>query len=193
MQDVSGKQPADSLRTIVAAQELPQEGEECVEERETPHAYLLTHAFPHVILQTSTHTHTHTHTSFQHLLHPYTRYISSYPHNTPHTHPHPPHLTHTPHTLHTHTLHTHTRAPAKRAFTLSRVEQWVLGGHYSRLDHLQFDLLALLRHARRTSGGRGSQVYKDSVALLRQFVTVRDTVCRNGELLWSPAMEYTHR
>lgn len=92
--------------------------------------------------------------------------------------------------------HTHSctpRAPSKRAFTLSRVEQWVIGGHYSRLDHLQFDLLALLRQARQTSGGRGSQVYKDSVAMQRQFVSVRDSVCRNGERLWSPALEYTHR
>jgi len=111
-QDVSGRKPADSLRKIIAAQELPQEGEE---------------------------------------------------------------------------------APSKRAFTLSRVEQWVIGGHYSRLDHLQFDLLALLRQARQTSGGRGSQVYKDSVAMQRQFVSVRDSVCRNGERLWSPALEYTHR
>lgn len=81
----------------------------------------------------------------------------------------------------------------KCAFTLSRVEQWVTGGHYSRLDHLQSDLFALFRKARQTGGGRESQVYQDSVATQRHYISVRDLVCQNGKLLWSPALDYTHQ
>ena len=87
----------------------------------------------------------------------------------------------------------HLRTPVKCAFTLSRVEQWVTGGHYSRLDHLQSDLFALFRKARQTGGGRESQVYQDSVATQRQYISVRDSVCQNGKLLWSPALDYTHQ
>ena len=87
----------------------------------------------------------------------------------------------------------HLRTPVKRAFTLSRVEQWVTEGHYSRLDHLQSDLFALFRKARQTGGGRESQVYQDSVATQRQYINVRDSVCQNGKLHWSPALDYTHQ
>lgn len=87
----------------------------------------------------------------------------------------------------------HLRTPAKRTFTLSRVEQWVTGDHYSRLDHLQSDLLALFRQARQAGGGRESQMYQDSVATQRQYISVRDSVCQNGQLLWSPALDYTHQ
>ena len=87
----------------------------------------------------------------------------------------------------------HLRTPAKRTITLSRVEQWVTGGHYSRLDHLQSDLLALFRQARQAGGGRESQMYQDSVATQRQYISVRDSVCQNGQLLWSPALDYTHQ
>ena len=81
----------------------------------------------------------------------------------------------------------------KRAFTLSRLEQGVTGGHYSRLDHLQSDLFALFRKARQTGSGRESQVYQDSVATQRHYISVRDLVCQNGKLLWSPALDYTHQ
>ena len=85
-------------------------------------------------------------------------------------------------------------------------------GRYPRLDQLQSDLLSLLREARK-EGSTDSQVwtyqlcvcvcfiflytavqvYADSVSLEKHYLIVRDMACKNGELLWSPALTYTTR
>lgn len=61
---------------------------------------------------------------------------------------------------------------------------------YKRLDTFQDDVFACLDRARRLSRS-DSQVFEDSIELQSYFIKQRDELCKNGELLQSPALNYT--
>jgi protein polybromo-1 len=61
---------------------------------------------------------------------------------------------------------------------------------YKRLDTFQDDIFACLDRARRLSRS-DSQVFEDSIELQSYFIKQRDELCKSGELLQSPALNYT--
>lgn len=63
-------------------------------------------------------------------------------------------------------------------------------GLYKRLDTFQDDFFACLDRARRLSRS-DSQIFEDSVEMQSYFIKQRDELCKNGELLQSPALSYT--
>lgn len=78
----------------------------------------------------------------------------------------------------------------RRRFDLAKIRQWTSDGRYTRLQQLQDDLLAVFKLGRKYYG---SQVYYDSFKLERAYLKVRDELCKDGNLLWSPALDYTTR
>ena len=77
--------------------------------------------------------------------------------------------------------------------SLRRIAHWTEGGRYSRLDQLQTDLLAVFAKARKRGGeeaeDEGARIRQRSRVLERQFLLVRDELCKKGEVLWSPALQ----
>lgn len=63
-------------------------------------------------------------------------------------------------------------------------------GVYKRLDRFQEDVFSCLERARRLSRS-DSQPFEDSVELQAFFLRTRDEVTRSGDLLHSPALNYT--
>ncbi|CAH1119196.1 unnamed protein product [Phaedon cochleariae] len=77
-----------------------------------------------------------------------------------------------------------------RALSLDLLKRRLDKGVYKRLDTFQDDFFACMERARRLSR-TDSQVFEDAVELQMYFVRQRDELCRNGELLSSPALCYT--
>ncbi|GFY58398.1 protein polybromo-1 [Trichonephila inaurata madagascariensis] len=80
--------------------------------------------------------------------------------------------------------------PAKKVLNLDMIKRNLDKGKYKRLDRFQedmFDVFELVRHNSRTD----SQVFEDSVELQSFFIKRRDVLCKNGEVLLSPALQYT--
>ena len=63
-------------------------------------------------------------------------------------------------------------------------------GVYKRLDRFQEDVFTCLERARKLSR-TDSQPFEDSVELQAFFLRTRDDVTRSGDLLHSPALNYT--
>uniref|UniRef100_A0A1B6CN38 Protein polybromo-1 n=1 Tax=Clastoptera arizonana TaxID=38151 RepID=A0A1B6CN38_9HEMI len=77
-----------------------------------------------------------------------------------------------------------------RALSLDVIKRRLDSGQYRRLDLFQEDLFSCMERARRLSR-TDSQVFEDSVELQSFFIRQRDELCRNGDLLHSPALNYT--
>ncbi|GIY61633.1 protein polybromo-1 [Caerostris extrusa] len=80
--------------------------------------------------------------------------------------------------------------PTKKVLNLDMIKRNLDKGKYKRLDRFQedmFDVFELVRHNSRTD----SQVFEDSVELQSFFIKRRDVLCKNGEVLLSPALQYT--
>ena len=78
---------------------------------------------------------------------------------------------------------------SKRVFSLHKLHQWVTNGRYSRLDQLQTDILLVLKQARLKEIEQEESLTKASLVLEKQYIIIRDEICRSGQLLWSPALE----
>lgn len=63
-------------------------------------------------------------------------------------------------------------------------------GLYKRLDIFQEDVFSCLERARRLTR-TDSQVFEDSIELQSFFIRKRDELCKNGDILASPALSYT--
>ena len=50
-------------------------------------------------------------------------------------------------------------------------------------------LLNLACHVYRTD----SEIFEDAVELQHFFIKIRDELCKNGEILLTPALSYTHK
>ncbi|XP_058792072.1 protein polybromo-1 isoform X2 [Phymastichus coffea] len=77
-----------------------------------------------------------------------------------------------------------------RGLSLDLIKRRLDKGVYKRLDHFQEDVFSCLERARKLSR-TDSQVFEDSVELQAFFIRTRDEVTRNGDLLHSPALNYT--
>ncbi|XP_012684837.2 polybromo 1, like isoform X5 [Clupea harengus] len=82
--------------------------------------------------------------------------------------------------------------PEEPPLSLELVRTNVERGRYRRLDVFQehvFEVLERARHLNRTD----SEIFEDSVELQHFFVKIRDELCKNGEILMSPALSYTSK
>ncbi|XP_034022488.1 protein polybromo-1-like isoform X1 [Thalassophryne amazonica] len=64
--------------------------------------------------------------------------------------------------------------------------------HYKRLDVFQDHMFEVLEKARRMSR-TDSEIFEDAVELQQFFIRIRDELCKNGEILMSPALSYTSK
>ncbi|KAM4613548.1 polybromo 1, like isoform 2-T3 [Polymixia lowei] len=65
-------------------------------------------------------------------------------------------------------------------------------GRYRRLDVFQEHMFEVLEKARRLHR-TDSEIFEDAVELQQFFVKIRDELCKNGEILMSPALNYTSK
>ncbi|XP_063071885.1 protein polybromo-1 isoform X2 [Engraulis encrasicolus] len=65
-------------------------------------------------------------------------------------------------------------------------------GRYKRLDVFQDHMFEVLEKARRLHR-TDSEIFEDSVELQQFLIRIRDELCKNGEILMSPALSYTHK
>ncbi|KAL4655206.1 protein polybromo-1-like isoform X2 [Arapaima gigas] len=63
-------------------------------------------------------------------------------------------------------------------------------GRYKRLDVFQEHIFEVLEKARRLHR-TDSEIFEDAVELHQFFIRIRDELCKNGEILLSPALSYT--
>ncbi|XP_063696880.1 protein polybromo-1 isoform X2 [Culicoides brevitarsis] len=77
-----------------------------------------------------------------------------------------------------------------RAISLDLIKRRLDKGLYKRLDAFQEDLFMVLDRARRLSR-TDSQVFEDSIEMQLVFLKKRDELCKNGDILQSPALLYT--
>ncbi|XP_022095945.1 protein polybromo-1-like isoform X3 [Acanthaster planci] len=75
---------------------------------------------------------------------------------------------------------------------LDTLRRYLDKGCYRRLDCFQDHIFGVLERARNLSR-TDSQVYEDAIEMQRFFINIRDEICKNGEILLSPALSYTHR
>uniref|UniRef100_A0A672N6T1 Protein polybromo-1 n=1 Tax=Sinocyclocheilus grahami TaxID=75366 RepID=A0A672N6T1_SINGR len=82
--------------------------------------------------------------------------------------------------------------PEDPPLTLDIIRNNVDHGRYRRLDVFQehvFEVLEKARCLNRTD----SEIFEDSVELQHFFVKIRDELCKNGEILLTPALSYTSK
>lgn len=77
-----------------------------------------------------------------------------------------------------------------RAISLDLIKRRLDKGLYKRLDVFQEDLFSCFDRARKLSRS-DSQVFEDSIEMQSYFIKKRDELCKNGEVLSSPAMSYS--
>ncbi|XP_030752668.1 protein polybromo-1 isoform X2 [Sitophilus oryzae] len=77
-----------------------------------------------------------------------------------------------------------------RALSLDLIKRRLDKNLYKRLDTFQSDFFACLERARKLSR-TDSQIFEDSVELQMFFINLRDDLCKHGELLQSPALNYS--
>ncbi|KAK0142635.1 Protein polybromo-1 [Merluccius polli] len=83
-------------------------------------------------------------------------------------------------------------APEKPAVNFEVIRANVERGRYRRLDVFQEHMFEVLEKARRLHR-TDSEVFEDAVELQQFFVKIRDELCKNGEILMSPAVNYTSK
>ena len=85
------------------------------------------------------------------------------------------------------------RDKLQRVLSLTKIAQWVDSGRYTRVEHLQTELLAVLTEAKRRGKEREEEgsgyLYGYALQLERQLLTTRDELCGGGLVLWSPALK----
>ncbi|XP_071983349.1 protein polybromo-1 isoform X6 [Engystomops pustulosus] len=80
--------------------------------------------------------------------------------------------------------------PKKPPLTFEIIRKNVENNRYRRLDLFQEHMFEVLERARRMNR-TDSEIYEDSVELQQFFIKIRDELCKNGEILLSPALSYT--
>uniref|UniRef100_A0A8C5FBT8 Polybromo 1, like n=1 Tax=Gadus morhua TaxID=8049 RepID=A0A8C5FBT8_GADMO len=83
-------------------------------------------------------------------------------------------------------------APEKPAVNFEVVRANVERGRYHRLDVFQEHMFEVLEKARRLHR-TDAEAFEDAVELQQFFVKIRDELCKNGEILMSPALNYTSK
>uniref|UniRef100_A0A8B9JZJ6 Protein polybromo-1 n=1 Tax=Astyanax mexicanus TaxID=7994 RepID=A0A8B9JZJ6_ASTMX len=82
--------------------------------------------------------------------------------------------------------------PEDPPLNLEVIRNNVENGRYRRLDVFQEHFFEMLEKARRLNR-TDSEIFEDSVELQQFFVKIRDELCKNGEILLSPALSYTFK
>ncbi|XP_070193759.1 protein polybromo-1-like isoform X2 [Littorina saxatilis] len=82
--------------------------------------------------------------------------------------------------------------PAERLHTFDQIKRNIDRGRYRRMDRFQEDVFKVFERARKVSR-TDSQLYEDAVEMQMLFIKTRDELCKNGELLLTPALSYTER
>ncbi|XP_048343903.1 protein polybromo-1 isoform X3 [Sphaerodactylus townsendi] len=80
--------------------------------------------------------------------------------------------------------------PSKAPLTFDIIRKNVENNRYRRLDLFQEHMFEVLERARRMNR-TDSEIYEDAVELQMFFIKIRDELCKNGEILLSPALSYT--
>ncbi|KAJ7316747.1 hypothetical protein JRQ81_002909 [Phrynocephalus forsythii] len=80
--------------------------------------------------------------------------------------------------------------PNKAPLTFDIIRKNVENNRYRRLDLFQEHMFEVLERARRMNR-TDSEIYEDAVELQQFFIKIRDELCKNGEILLSPALSYT--
>uniref|UniRef100_A0AAX7V6G2 Protein polybromo-1 n=1 Tax=Astatotilapia calliptera TaxID=8154 RepID=A0AAX7V6G2_ASTCA len=82
--------------------------------------------------------------------------------------------------------------PEKPSLNFEIIRNNVDRGHYKRLDVFQDHMFEVLEKARRLNR-TDSEIFEDAVELQQFFIRIRDELCKNGEILMSPALSYTSK
>uniref|UniRef100_A0A4W6G1J9 Protein polybromo-1 n=1 Tax=Lates calcarifer TaxID=8187 RepID=A0A4W6G1J9_LATCA len=82
--------------------------------------------------------------------------------------------------------------PEKPALNFEIIRTNVDRGRYKRLDVFQDHMFEVLEKARRLNR-TDSEIFEDAVELQQFFIRIRDELCKNGEILMSPALSYTSK
>nr|XP_055068904.1 polybromo 1, like isoform X2 [Misgurnus anguillicaudatus] len=82
--------------------------------------------------------------------------------------------------------------PEDPPLSLEIIRNNVDHGRYRRLDVFQEHVFEVLEKARRLNR-TDSEIFEDSVELQQFFVKIRDELCKNGEILLTPALSYTSK
>uniref|UniRef100_A0AAR2J535 Protein polybromo-1 n=1 Tax=Pygocentrus nattereri TaxID=42514 RepID=A0AAR2J535_PYGNA len=82
--------------------------------------------------------------------------------------------------------------PEDPPLNLDVIRNNVERGRYRRLDVFQEHFFEVLEKARRLNR-TDSEIFEDSVELQQFFVKIRDELCKNGEILLTPALSYTFK
>ncbi|XP_045687892.1 protein polybromo-1 isoform X11 [Phyllostomus hastatus] len=80
--------------------------------------------------------------------------------------------------------------PNRPPLTFDIIRKNVENNRYRRLDLFQEHMFEVLERARRMNR-TDSEIYEDAVELQQFFIKIRDELCKNGEILLSPALSYT--
>ncbi|XP_018617666.1 protein polybromo-1-like isoform X1 [Scleropages formosus] len=81
-------------------------------------------------------------------------------------------------------------SPDKLPLNFDIIRSNVEKGRYKRLDVFQEHIFEVLEKARRLHR-TDSEIFEDAVELQQFFIRIRDELCKNGEILLSPALSYT--
>ncbi|KAJ3603207.1 hypothetical protein NHX12_030950 [Muraenolepis orangiensis] len=82
--------------------------------------------------------------------------------------------------------------PEKPRLNFEIVRANVDRGRYKRLDVFQDHMFEVLEKARRMHR-TDSEIFEDAVELQQFFIRIRDELCKNGEILLSPALGYSSK
>ncbi|XP_032893193.1 protein polybromo-1 isoform X9 [Amblyraja radiata] len=80
--------------------------------------------------------------------------------------------------------------PNKPPLTFEIIRKNIETNRYRRLDVFQEHMFEVLERARRLNR-TDSEIYEDAVELQHFFIKIRDELCKNGEILLSPALSFT--
>ncbi|XP_046881152.1 polybromo 1, like isoform X1 [Hypomesus transpacificus] len=83
-------------------------------------------------------------------------------------------------------------SPEKPLLNFDIIRVNVDRGRYKRLDVFQEHMFEVLEKARRLNR-TDSEIFEDAVELQHFFIKIRDELCKNGEILLTPALSYTHK
>uniref|UniRef100_A0AAQ4NYX8 Protein polybromo-1 n=1 Tax=Gasterosteus aculeatus aculeatus TaxID=481459 RepID=A0AAQ4NYX8_GASAC len=82
--------------------------------------------------------------------------------------------------------------PEKPPLNFEIIRPNVDRGCYKRLDVFQDHMFEVLEKARRLNR-TDSEIFEDAVELQQFFIRIRDELCKNGEILMTPALSYTSK
>lgn len=83
-------------------------------------------------------------------------------------------------------------ADKEKPLTFDQIKRNLNKGCYARVDRFQEDMFKVFERARQLSR-IDSQLYEDAVEMQLFFIKIRDELCKNGEILLTPALSYTEK